>query len=165
MKLLIWRSAGNLGKEGGLTERVRLIKHDELTMLLSLYTYLNPEDPCLEPNRELEKHWREILADPSLYYLVIEEDNRLVSSCTLAIIKNLTRSARPSGLIDNVVTHPDYRNKGYGTAVLRKAVAIAMEKNCYKVMLMTGRKGESTLKFYEKAGFHRGEKTAFVIRF
>jgi len=31
-------------------------------------------------------------------------------------------------------------------------------------MLMTGRKEESTLQFYEKAGFHKGEKTAFIIR-
>lgn len=148
-----------------MIEKVRFIKPEELTKLLTLYRYLNPEDPRLEPDQELEKYWREILADPSLYYLVIEEDNRLVSSCTLAIIKNLTRSARPYGLIEKVVTHPDYRNKGYGTAVLQKAVAIAMEKNCYKVMLMSGRKEESTLRFYEKAGFHSGEKTAFTIRF
>lgn len=77
---------------------------------------------------------------------------------------NLTRNARPYGLIENVVTHPDYRNKGYGTAILKKAVDIAREHNCYKAMLMSSRKEESTLRFYEKAGFERGDKTGFVIR-
>lgn len=143
---------------------VRLIKEDELEDLLILYRFLNPDDPVLKLEEGLRSHWREILSDPDLYYLVIEEEGILVSSCALAIIKNLTRSARPYGLIENVVTHEGYRNKGYGTAVLRKAIEIAQSKNCYKVMLMTSRKEESTLKFYEKAGLDRGEKTAFIIR-
>lgn len=147
-----------------MIERVRSIKPDELEKLLVLYQYLNPEDPTLEVDQSLEKHWNLILSDPSLHYLVIEEDGKLISSCALAIIKNLTRSARPYGLIENVVTHPDYRKKGYGTGVLRKAVEIARLNNCYKVMLMTGRKEDGVLSFYEKAGFDRGEKTAFIIR-
>lgn len=32
-------------------------------------------------------------------------------------------------------------------------------------MLMTGRKDEWVLRFYEKAGFVRGEKTGFVKYF
>jgi len=64
------------------------------------------------------------LSDPNLFYLVIEEDGKIVSSCTLAVIKNMTRSARPYGLIENVVTHLDYQKKGYGTAVLDKALKI-----------------------------------------
>jgi GNAT superfamily N-acetyltransferase len=147
-----------------MIEKVRLIKEDELEKLLALYQYLNPDDPRLEIDQNLKEHWHHILSDPSLHYLVIEEDGTLVSSCTLAIIKNLTRSARPYGLIENVVTHPEYRNRGYGTGVLRKAVEIARLNYCYKVMLMTGRKEESTLRFYEKAGFHKGEKTAFIVR-
>jgi GNAT superfamily N-acetyltransferase len=50
------------------------------------------------------------------------------------------------------VTHQDYQNKGYATAILRKANEIAKEKNCYKVMLMTSSKEESTLRFYDKVG-------------
>ncbi len=147
-----------------MAAEVRLIRAEELENLLMLYRFLNPDDPELKIDHDLMQHWDLILSDPHLYYLVIEEDGMLVSSCTLAIIKNLTRSARPYGLIENVVTHENYRNKGYGTAVLKKAIEIAAEQNCYKVMLLTGRKDDSTLRFYEKAGFDRGEKTAFVIR-
>jgi len=143
---------------------VRLIKEEDLEKLLALYHFLNPDDPQLKVDHDLKRHWSLILSDQHLYYLVIEEDDMIVSSCALAIIKNLTRSARPYGLIENMVTHENYRNKGYGTAVLKKAIEIAAENNCYKVMLMTGRKEESTLRFYERAGFDRGEKTAFIMR-
>lgn len=144
--------------------KVRLIKKSELAQLLALYTYLNPDDLKLTVNQGLLEHWKRIYEDPSLFYFVIEEDGMLISTCTMAIIKNLTRSARPYGLIENVVTHPDYRKKGFGTAILKKAVEVAQEHDCYKVMLMTSRKEESTLKFYESAGFYKGEKTAFVVR-
>ena len=147
-----------------MTPLIRLIKKDELEQLLTLYEYLIPEDPKLEINSTLMKHWNDILSDPSLFYVVAEEEGRIVSSCNISIIKNLTREAKPYGLIENVVTHPDYRNKGYGVLVLKKAVEIAENKNCYKVMLMTSKKDEKTLHFYEKAGFDSGEKTAFIVR-
>ncbi|WP_010243815.1 GNAT family N-acetyltransferase [Acetivibrio cellulolyticus] len=148
-----------------MIEKVRKIKFEELSNLLELYKYLNPEDPELKVDEKLETLWNEMFKDPHYYCLVIEEDGIIVSSCILVIIRNLTRDARPYALIENVVTHGQYRKKGYGTAVLKKAVDIAKEKNCYKVMLMTGRKEESTLRFYEKAGFEKGQKTAFIIRF
>jgi len=147
-----------------MIKKVRSIKYEELEDLLSLYKYLIPDDPKLEIDTALKEHWNKIQSDPSYSYLVIEENEMIVCSCNLTIIKNLTRSARPYGIIENVVTHPDYRNKGYGTAVLKKAVSIAQKNNCYKVILTTSRKDESTLKFYENAGFDRGEKTAFIIR-
>lgn len=95
---------------------------------------------------------------------MVEEDGRLASSCTLIIINNLTRSGRPFGLIENVVTNREYGKKGYGTAILHKAVEIARENNCYKVVLLTGRKEESVLRFYERAGFEKGIKTGFIMR-
>jgi len=147
-----------------MSVKVRLIKKDELKSLLSLYKYLIPDDLELEIDSKVKEHWDEILNDPNLFYIVIEEDGKIVSSCTLAVIKNLTRSARPYGLIENVVTHPKYRNKGYGTAVLNKAVEICQYKGCYKVMLLTSKKEEHIFRFYKNAGFDRGEKTGFIKR-
>ena len=147
-----------------MIKKVRRIKYEELESLLSLYEYLIPDDPKLKIDTALKEHWNEILSDSSYFYFVIEKDDMLVCSCNLTIIKNLTRSARPYGIIENVVTHPDYRNKGYGTAVLKKAIETAQENNCYKVVLTTSRKDENTLRFYENAGFNMGEKTAFIVR-
>ena len=147
-----------------MPDRVRPIREDELPELLVLYQQLNSDDPVLEINESLLNHWKNILSNSDYFYLVLEEDGNLVSTCNMNIIKNLTRQARPYALIENVVTHQDHRKKGYGTAVLHKAVQIAGEHGCYKVMILTSHKDEATLNFYENAGFSRGEKTGFIVR-
>lgn len=122
----------------------REIKFAELPKLLDLYRQLHQDDPVLSSN-QLQSLWSEIYNDQSLHYFVVEVDGILVSSCTLAVIKNLTRNARPYSLIENVITHEDYRNKGFGKKVLEAAVKTAVENNCYKVMLLTGSKKPDNL--------------------
>lgn len=79
------------------------------------------------------------------------------------IINNLTRGGSPYAIVENAVTHPEYRNRGIGTRLLKRAQDMAKEKGCYKVMLLSGRK--NAIPFYEKAGFERSSKTGFIIRF
>lgn len=129
-----------------------------------MYKHLNPDDPDMKGTDYINELWEKVFNDPSRYYLGIEDDGIIVSSCTLILIANLTRSGRPFGFIENVVTHKKYRKRGYGTAILHKAVEIAKENNCYKVMLLTGRKEESVLRFYEQVGFEKGVKTGFIMR-
>ena len=87
---------------------------------------------------------------------------KIISSCVCVIIPNLTRNVRPYAFFENVVTHGDYRNKGLATECLNYARDIAIENNCYKMMLLTGSKNEKTLNFYENAGYNGADKTAFI---
>ena len=66
------------------------------------------------------------------------------------------------GLIENVVTHAEYRNHGYGTALMSHVLDFAWQQRCYKVMLLTGRTDPAVFRMYEKAGFKRGVKEGLV---
>ncbi|MDL2294654.1 GNAT family N-acetyltransferase [Ruminococcaceae bacterium OttesenSCG-928-D13] len=124
------------------------------------YTALHDE-PAPPPSNELDHLWAGIMADPNRYIILAEIEREVAGSCELIIVPNLTHGQRPYGLIENVVTGPDFRRKGCASAVLNYARGIAAEQNCYKLMLMTGgRDGNHAL--YEKAGFNRHDKTAFV---
>ena len=98
----------------------RAVKTD-LDKLLLLYQHLHTDD-VQAADKVLVKVWNEILEDPSLAYFVIEMDGLIVTSCNLALIPNLTRAGRPIGLIENVVTHTDYRNLGLGKKVMQSAI-------------------------------------------
>lgn len=101
--------------------------------------------------------WRDIILklneNENSYLLVAVEDNMVVSTVYLTIITNLTHNLRPFGVIENVVTHIDYRNRGYASALLQRATEICNDHNCYKVFLETGSKKESTIQFYRNNGF------------
>ena len=142
---------------------IREVADDELFALLCLYAHLHPEDEML-PLGEAAQIWKTLRQDPNQQCWGAYWNDLLAATCTLIVVPNLTRGGRPYGLIENVVTHPDFRRHGMGTAVLKHALQTAWEHKCYKVMLLTGSKNEATLRFYEKAGFERGVKTGFVAR-
>lgn len=94
--------------------------------------------------------------------IVCEIDGKIVASCVCVIIPNLTRNVRPYAFVENVVTHGEYRKKGYATDCLNFAKKIAEKNHCYKMMLLTGSKEEGTLNFYRNAGYNSSDKTAFI---
>lgn len=140
---------------------IREITEKDLDGLLTLYTQLH-DNPFPEKNNELKQLWSDILSDRNHHIIVCEEHGELISSCVCVVIPNLTHGQRPYALIENVVTDEKYRKKGYATACLDFAREIASKENCYKIMLMTGSKQESTLNFYQKAGYNLNDKTAFI---
>ncbi len=140
---------------------VREIYENELSKLLELYLHLH-EESIPELTENLENTWKTIMYDNNHHIIVKEIDEKIVSSCVCVIIPNLTRNIRPYAFIENVVTHSDYRNRGYATECLNFARDISKSHNCYKMMLLTGSKEESTLKFYSNAGYNCTDKTAFI---
>ena len=142
---------------------IRPATSDDLPGVLILYRQLNPDDPVLDL-AVAEPVWATLLSSGLTTPFVVEIEGLLVASCTLAIVPNLSRGARPYGVIENVVTSSDHRRTGLGRAVLQAALDKAWEADCYKVLLATGSRRESTLRFYEGVGFQRDAKTYFEIR-
>lgn len=144
--------------------KIREINKFELEDLLKLYEHLHETDDPLPTEEQIQITWREIQETPRLKYFGVYIDDKLVSSCNLSIIPNLTRGCRPFGLIENVVTHIDFRRKGLGQRLLEHTLTFAWDQGCYKVMLLTGRKDEGVYKFYESVGFDRNAKQAFISK-
>lgn len=145
--------------------KIREALFNDLERLIELYRFFDKPDslsPSDATQPEVQKHWLELLKSHFLRHFVVEVEGKVVSTCVLVLVQNLNHRMKPYALIENVVTDPAYRQKGYGTAVLKAAQQAAWDHGCYKVMLLTGSKKEETLRFYENAGFQRGIKTGFI---
>ncbi len=144
-----------------MSAMIREINENDLCGLLKLYMYLH-DNPFPELDCRIQGVWESIINDKNHHIIVAEEDGMIVSTCVCLIIPNLTRGQRPFALVENVVTHPDFRGKGLATACLNFAKDIALSENCTRLMLMTGSKEKSTLDMYEKAGYDPNDKKGFV---
>lgn len=142
---------------------IREAERSDLDDLLTLYTHLNPSDPPLQRDRA-ERVFAEMRTREGLSLLVAVLDERLVGSVTLVMVPNLTRGGLSYALVENVVTHDDYRRRGTGRSLLAEAAKRAEEAGCYKLMLMTGRSEAHVRAFYTDCGF-RQDKVGFQIRF
>lgn len=140
---------------------IREITENDFDQLLRLYMQLH-DNPFPEKSKRVLAVWNNILADENHHIIVAEEDGNIVSSCVCVIIPNLTRGQRPYAFVENVITDEKYRKRGLATACLDYARELAQRKNCYKMMLLTGARQESTLRFYEQAGYNKNDKTAFI---
>lgn len=140
---------------------IRKANERDLNKLLKLYTQLH-NNPLPQINSTITAIWDKIISDDNHYIIVAENENNIISSCVLVIIPNLTHNQQPYAIIENVITDERYRNMGYASKILDYAKRIAIENNCYKIMLMTSSKQDSTLNFYRKAGYNSEDKTAFI---
>jgi len=143
---------------------IRPLTPKDLHALLELYRHLHESDSALPDTNKIDFVWSEIMSNHRLKYFGGFFAGNLVSSCTISVIPNLTRGCRPYGVIENVVTHSAYRRQGHGSAILQAALSHAWSVGCYKVMLLTGRKDEATLRFYQSAGFDPNGKQAFIAK-
>lgn len=140
---------------------IREIKATDFDSLMELYMQLH-DNPMPDKTPEIMELWKRILEDKDHHIIVAEENGRIVSSCVCVIISNLTHNQQPYAFVENVITDETYRKRGLATECLNYAKKIAQNENCYKIMLLTGSKNESTLDFYRQAGYNSEDKTAFI---
>lgn len=140
---------------------IRIANAADLDGILDLYTHLHEND-LIGDRSSQELAYDKILSCPGCFLYLTEDCNMIVSSCTLHILPNLTRGARPYGLIENVVTRRECRSQGYATRLLGHVLHAAWDAGCYKVMLLTGRADPVVFRTYEKAGFIRGKKEGLI---
>lgn len=139
----------------------RELNDGDIEPLLGLYRQLQPDDPVLTDGSDL-KAFRTINASDYFFLLGAFTDERLVGSTYINIIPNITRSASPYAVIENVITEYQLHNRGIGKALMAATLEFIWSKGCYKAMLMTGSRQESTHGFYRACGFDGTAKSGYV---
>jgi len=139
----------------------RFARAADLPSLLELFA-ASEVSPAVQPLERAQSVWRETLERRGVYVLVSDEGARVAATCMLITVPNLLRQGRCHGYLDNVVTHPDFRGRGHGSAVVKAALAQAWIADCHHVLLQSGRADPRVHHFYERLGFVPGRRTAYV---
>ncbi|HEX2365470.1 MAG TPA: GNAT family N-acetyltransferase [Bradyrhizobium sp.] len=91
----------------------RTARADDLASLLALFR-VSEVSAVVEPMEQVERIWAKMLSRDGLTVFVSEDEAKIVSTCMLITAPNLLRSGRQHAFLENVVTHPDFRGRGFG---------------------------------------------------
>jgi GNAT superfamily N-acetyltransferase len=140
----------------------KLAQAADFTALLDLYRVAEVSSSA-EPIERAERIWLETLSHKGIAVFVSAVDAQIVATCMLITAPNLLRAGQQHGFLENVVTHPEFRGQGHGRAVVQAALAAAWTRDCYHVLLQSGRKDPRVHRFYQRCGFKPGLRVGYVV--
>jgi GNAT superfamily N-acetyltransferase len=141
----------------------RLARASDLPPLLALFA-ASEVSAAARPSERAETIWQETLLQPGVHVFVADHGARIAASCMLITAPNLLRGGRRHAFLENVVSHPELRGRGYGKAVVEAALECAWATECHHVLMQSGRADPRVHAFYEKLGFVPGLRVAYVAR-
>lgn len=139
----------------------RLARASDLRSLLALFA-VSELSAGAQPEERAESIWQETLAQEGVHVFVADDGDRIAATCMLITAPNLLRGGRRHAFLENVVSHPELRGRGYGKAVVLVALAHAWAMDCHHVMMQSGRKDPKVHAFYRGLGFEPGLRVAYV---
>lgn len=137
---------------------VRPAADTDIPRILELYDELAIQLSQVEQARNLtpddaRKVFAEIYADPRHELFVLEDQGEVVGTVVLLIVPNLSHSATPWALVENLVVSEKYRRRGFGRMLLEHVVADARDKGCHRVELMSDKRRGEAHELYGSLGF------------
>lgn len=123
---------------------------DDLRDVLRLYLQLHPEDPPVD-SKHAEAVWIKILQTEHRKVLLARHKSEVVGSVEYCVWYNLTRSARPFVVLENLVVLESCRRTGVGSVLVQAVKNRTSMYNPYKIQLAVALDGP--VHFYEARGF------------
>ena len=137
---------------------IRAATESDIPKILELYRQLvittSPTELDTSSNLDDYKQTFYKIQAFSGYELIVAEVNgEVVGTMVLLIVPNLSHSALPWAVIENMVVDESTRRKGIGKQLMDYATARSKEAGCYKVQLLSDKRRNEAHQFYESLGY------------
>ncbi len=130
--------------------RVKMICSDDLTWVAEIEAACFSE-PWSQSSLEL------LVREPNVGFAVLEGKRVAAYGGMICVLDE--------GQITNIATHPDFRRRGYASAVLKSICDYAREVSLSEITLEVRRSNEAAKALYKKHGFVCvGERKGFYTR-
>jgi GNAT superfamily N-acetyltransferase len=133
---------------------IRAATETDLPSILALYVDVEDGGPVLSIE-EARSIFVRMKTYPDYTIYVAMLDGSIVGTFELLIMDNLAHMGAPSGVLEDVVVHRDWRGKGVGKQMVRFAMDRCRERGCYKLALSSNLKREAAHRFYDGLSFQR----------
>ncbi len=131
---------------------LRRVVETDLPVVLGLLAEFAVDDPPLPPERAREVFAR-IQATPRMAVWLAEQDGRAVGTYTMLVMENLGHNGTPLAIVESDMVTAAARGGRIGEAMMRHAMARAVEAGCYKLALSSNNRRLDAHRFYRRLGF------------
>ena len=128
--------------------KVKILTHDHIDDSIRLLSHLNAAVPA----EMLRQRYMDILANYPHYSMVGAYVNSKLVGLS-GVWFGMKIWCGPYVEVDNLVVHPDYRERGVGTALLEYIETMAREKNCHVMTLDSYATNHPSHRLYIKQGY------------
>ncbi len=105
----------------------------------------------------------EILDQPQFYLFLAYCDGNIVGMATFFFQKTFTKP-QGFGHVEDVVVDNNYRNRGVGTAIIKKLCNYASIFKLNRIELTSNSKRKTANRVYQKSGFKKRETNVYVFK-
>lgn len=141
---------------------IRKAREDDIPLMVTLLSILFEQEVEHSVNlKAQEEGLRQILEHPHMGQLfVLDAEEKCVAMVSLLFSISTALGGKVAWLEDMIV-HPKYRHKTYGTQLLEYALHAAKKLTCKRITLLTDADNKAAHHFYEKVGFQASSMQVF----
>ena len=139
--------------------RIRNAIPADASAIQTLYRELVPDDDRIHI---LPTRLKQIAEDPNTLLLVAYADGSILATASVTFCIDAMYQEQPFGLIENVIVTAAARLKGVGRTLMEAINAVALERDCSKLMLLSHAQRLAAHDFFSKCGFDGTSKRGFV---
>ena len=130
---------------------VRPAHLDDMDAVVKLLGQLHSNFPT--DNEKANGVFAGMLRQEGRTVLVAISGDEVVGTADLLVVTNLTHSASPWAIVENVVVDSAVRRGGVGRALMAEVLERAMRAGCYMVQLVSLKHRTAAHSFYNQIGF------------
>lgn len=124
---------------------IRMMEQTDMAAVIELLQSMSEFKP---PQSDYPLIWDSLCQQTNVHSLVASIDEEIVGYGSI-VIETKIRGGK-MGHVEDIVSHPGFRRKGIGKAVVDALLDVAKANGCYKVALQCK---EHNVEFYEKCNY------------
>lgn len=128
------------------------IKEDVSSILDLLYQMQRPRPKTKSEKTKFIHQITEYISAPDSTIIVAVIDSKIVGFLSMVFLWRLNR-INPELYIPELVVSQNYRRLGIGSSLMREAITIGKNKNCFRIRLESGNQRKGAHRFYASLGF------------
>jgi GNAT superfamily N-acetyltransferase len=131
---------------------------NDLPELVELLNDLFTQDIEFVPDFKKQKSGLEaIINNPEIGEILVLKDDRKILGMVSLLYSISSALGGKVAILEDMIIHQDYRQKGLGKELLSEAIRFSKERNCLRLTLLTDFNNDNAIQFYQQFGFKKSE--------